>query len=137
MLGLCCKGCQPPPGPSWAGPGTEGGPRVPSCPWGGSKAVTVALRGTCVPSWHLLGATPLLDVLSTEMAGPGLCRLGPGNCWGLAGRCHCCSARLICSGNHEAQAAWTSGLWRTGCLKREEAPCGTSGVCLVLFWCWN
>lgn len=94
--GALLQGCQPTQGPAGQALALRVSPGSPPVPWGGDKAVTVA---RVVPSWHLLGATPLLDVLSTEMAGPGHCRLGPGHC----------SARWICPGNHEQLGALLFG----------------------------
>lgn len=43
--------------------------------------MTVALSWTCDAQLAPPGATPLLDVFSTEMPGAGHCRLVPGRCW--------------------------------------------------------
>lgn len=135
MLGISWKAASPQQGRAGQGPGAgcaPGGTGSPPAWQGRSKAVTVALSPWCGSP---LG-TRLLDVLSTEMPGAGHCRLVPGNCWGLGSRCHAAqpgsSAQVTV--RHEQS---TSGPLGAGCLKREEASCGMSGVCPVLFCCWS
>lgn len=123
--GALLRGCQPPElGRAWHRV-CPPGHRVPSCLPGQEQSCDSGTEPfVCSPAGTSLG-TRLLDVLSTEMPGPGHCRLVPGK------QMPCCSARLICS------AVCTSGPLGTGCLKREEASCGASGVCPVLVCCWN